>query len=175
MSCGILLREFNTGDQEFPSHFVLRDTTYERLCSLAKAAHRSDRELNPGSHDWEFAFDVSRLNRHPMCWLLQWAGVKQRRPWWALWLLIISALLFILSTVLLMLLVINKPWASWRWAAVLAGYVSVVLLVRLASRRIEERQLERRIENGETLLALLAVWHDDCRNVAVTLKAPQNV
>jgi hypothetical protein len=28
--------EFSTGDPEFPAHFVLRDTTYERLCSLAK-------------------------------------------------------------------------------------------------------------------------------------------
>ena len=79
--------EFNTGDPEVTS-FVLRDTTYERLCALAKTAYRSDLELNPGSHDWEFAFNVTKLSRHPMCWLLQWAGVKQRRPWWDRWLLI---------------------------------------------------------------------------------------
>ena len=84
--------QFNTGDPEFPVYFVPRDTSYERLCSLAKAAHHSDLELNPGSHDWEFAFNVSKLNRHPMCWLLQWPGVKQRRPWWDRWLLIIAAL-----------------------------------------------------------------------------------
>ena len=58
--------EFTIGDPEFPLHFVPRDTTYERLCALAKAAHQSDLELNPGSHDWEFAFNVSKLSRHPM-------------------------------------------------------------------------------------------------------------
>jgi hypothetical protein len=138
--------EFNTGDPECPVSFILRDTTYERLCALAKAAHRSDLELNPRSHGWEFAFNVSKLNRHPMCWLLRWAGVKQRRPWWDRWLLIIAALLFIISTMVLMLLVINEPWALWRWTAVVAGYVSIMVLMYFASRRIEERQLERNIE-----------------------------
>jgi protein-S-isoprenylcysteine O-methyltransferase Ste14 len=46
----------------------------------------------------------------------------------------------------LMILVIGEPWALWRWAAVAAGYVAVVLLTYLASRRIEERQLQRNIE-----------------------------
>src|ERR1700680_3485166 len=138
--------EFNTGDPEFPLYFVPRDTTYERLCALAKAAHRSDLELNPGSPDWEFAFNVSKLSRHPMCWLLQWAGMKQRRPWWERWLLIIAALLFIMSTMPLMLLVVNEPVALWRWTALVAGYVSILLLMYFASRRIEERQLERNIE-----------------------------
>ena len=53
--------EFTAGDPEFPLHFVPRDTTYERLCALAKAAHRSDVELNPGGQDWEFALNVSKL------------------------------------------------------------------------------------------------------------------
>jgi hypothetical protein len=138
--------EFNTGDPEFPLYFVPRDTTYERLCALAKSAHRSDLELNPGSPDWEFAFNVTKLSRHPMCWLLQWAGMKQRRPWWDRWLLIIAALLFIMSTMPLMLLVINEPVAWWSWTAVVAGYISIMLLMYFASRRIEERQLERNIE-----------------------------
>ena len=87
--------EFSTGDPEFPVHFKLRDVTYERLCAVAKAAYRSDREMNPGSPEWEFAFNVSKLNRHPMVWLLQWAGVKQRRPWWDRWLLFAASLLFV--------------------------------------------------------------------------------
>ena len=41
--------EFSTGHPEYPVHFRLRDVTYERLCALAKAAYRSDREMNPGS------------------------------------------------------------------------------------------------------------------------------
>jgi len=33
---------------------------------------------------WDFAFSVTKLNSHPMYWLLQWAGVrvKQSRPLW---------------------------------------------------------------------------------------------
>jgi len=137
---------FIAGDPEFPSYLVPRDTAYERLCALAKVAHRSDLELNSASHDWEFAFNVSKLNRHPMCWLLQWAGVQQRRPWWDRWLLIIAAVIFVISTMVLMLLVINEPWALWRGIAVVAGYVSITLVMYLVSRRIEEQQLERNIE-----------------------------
>jgi len=140
------LPEIVTGDPESPPLFVPRDTTYERLCALAKAAHRNDLELNPASLDWEFAFAVSKLNRHPMCWLLQWAGVKRRRPWWDRWLLLIAALLFIMSTMALMLLAGNEPWSLFQWAGVGAGYIAIMLLTYFASRRIEERQLEQNIE-----------------------------
>jgi hypothetical protein len=140
------LPEFSTGDPEFPMHFKLRDVTYERLCALAKAAYRSDREMNPGSQEWEFAFNVSKLNRHPVCWLLQWAGVKQRRPWWDRWLLAAASLLFVVATIPLMLLVIDRGWVLWRWAIVGAGYIGLLLLVRFVSQRIEERQLEQNIE-----------------------------
>ena len=138
---------FDTGG-EFP--FVPRDTTYERLCALAKTAHRSDIELNPASHDWEFAFNVLKLNRHPMCWLLQWAGVKQRRPWWDRWLLTIAALVFIISTTGLMFLIMNQPRSLLQWTATVAGCSSVIFLTYLASRRIEERQLEQNIERCRT-------------------------
>ena len=63
--------------------------------------------MNPGSPEWEFAFNVSKLNRHPMVWLLQWAGVKQRRPWWDRWLLFAASLLFVIATIPLMLVVID--------------------------------------------------------------------
>jgi hypothetical protein len=108
--------EFSTGDPEFPAHFRLRDTTYERLTTLAKGAYGSDREVNPGSHEWEFAFNVAKLNGHPICWLLQWAGVKQQRPWWDRWLLVAASLLFITASVPLMILVIDRGWVWWRWA-----------------------------------------------------------
>ncbi len=138
--------EFSTSDPEFPVHFELRDITYERLCALAKAAYHCDREMNPRSPEWEFAFNVSKLNRHPMCWLLQWAGVKQRRPRWDRWLLVAASLLFIIATVPLMLLVINRGWVLWRWAIVGAGYIGLVLFMRFVSQRIEERQLKQNIE-----------------------------
>jgi hypothetical protein len=138
--------EFSTGDPEFPVHFKLRDVTYERLCALAKAAYRSDREVNPGSQEWEFAFNVSKLNRHPMAWLLQWAGVKQRRPWWDRWLLVAASLLFVIVTIPLMLVVIDRETVLWRWGILGAGYIGLLLFMRFVSRRIEQRQLEQNIE-----------------------------
>jgi len=133
-------------DPESPPQFVPRDTTYERLCALAKTAHSNDRELNPGSSDWEFAFNVLKLNRHPICWVLQWAGVKQRRPWWDRWLLIAAALLFVVLTLTLMLLVIRQTWSLWRGIVVICGYITIMLMAYLASRRVEERQLCQNIE-----------------------------
>jgi len=50
-------------DAEFPAVLLPRDTAYERLCALAKAAHHIDLRLNPASAiDWEFAAAVSKLN-----------------------------------------------------------------------------------------------------------------
>jgi len=148
--------EFSTGHPEFPLHFAPRNFVYERLCALAKSAYRSDIDLDPGSREWEFALSVSKLNRHPMCWLLQWAGVKQRRPWWDRWLLVAASLLFIIATVPLMLLVIDRGWVLWRWAVVGAGYIGLMLFMRFASRRIEERQLEKNIERCRGASRLVA-------------------
>jgi hypothetical protein len=138
--------EISVGDPENPVHLIPRDTTYERLCALAKAARRNDIQLNPASLDWDFAFAVTKLNHHPLSWLLQWAGVKQRRPWWDRWLLITAAVLFIAATIPLMLLVIDRPWAWWRWTIVITGYVGLVVSMYFAARRIERRQLERNVE-----------------------------
>jgi hypothetical protein len=78
-------------DPEFPPVLIPpRDANYERLIALAKSAYRKDSVLDPASRDWEFAITVLKLNRHPMNWLLQWAGVKQPRPWWDRWLLVIG-------------------------------------------------------------------------------------
>jgi len=137
---------FDTGDPELSIGFVPRDTTYERLCALARAAHRSDVELNPGAKDWQFAFNVSKLNRHPMSWILQWAGVKQQRPWWDRWLLIAAALLWIIATMLLLLLVIDRESVLWRWVVVVAGCIGLMLFMRSVSQRIEDRQLKENIE-----------------------------
>jgi len=135
-----------TGDPESLPMLVPRDATYERLCALAKAARRNDLALNPASLDWEFSFAVLQLNRHPMCWLLQWAGVKQRRPWWDRWLLIVAGLLVVVSAMALVLLAGNQPWTVYKWAGVGAGYVAIMLVMYFVSRRIEERQLEQNVE-----------------------------
>lgn len=59
---------------------VPRNINVERLCELGKAAFQHDRQVNPTSLDWEFAFSVLRLNRHAMAGLLQGVGLKPRRP-----------------------------------------------------------------------------------------------
>jgi hypothetical protein len=82
-----------------------------------------------------------------MVWLLQWAGVKQRRPWWDRWLLFAASLLFVLATIPLMLVVIDRERVLWRWGIVGAGYIGLLLFMRFVSRRLEERQLEQNIEN----------------------------
>jgi hypothetical protein len=61
---------------------VPRNINLERVCALGKAAYLHDRQVNPSSLDWEFAFAVFTLNRHPMGGLLQMAGMKLRRPRW---------------------------------------------------------------------------------------------
>ena len=80
---------------------VPRNINLERVCSPGKAAYQHDRQVNPASLDWEFAFAVFTLGRHPMGGLLQWAGMKLRRPRWDGLLLIVAALLPIGAVVLL--------------------------------------------------------------------------
>ncbi len=90
----------NGSDPESWVVFVPRDTVYERLVALAKAAYRNDIRLNAAlALDWEFALAVTKLNRHPMSWLLDWAGLRVRRPWWDRFLLIAVALVLIFSVV----------------------------------------------------------------------------
>jgi hypothetical protein len=54
---------------------VPRNIDLERVCELGNAAYTHDRHVNPASLDWEFAFAVFALNRHPMRGLLQWTGM----------------------------------------------------------------------------------------------------
>jgi hypothetical protein len=134
-------------DPESPMVLVPRDTEYERLCAVAKLAHHNDLRLNPASIlDWDFAAAVFKLNGHPMSWLLQWAGVKVRRPWWDHWLLIAAALLLIFSVATVAVLAGLKTWTPVRWAGVGAVYIGMLVLLYFASRRIEEWQLKQDIE-----------------------------
>jgi hypothetical protein len=60
--------------------------------------------------------------------------------------LVAASLLFVIATVPLMLIVMDRARALWRWAIVGAGYIGLVLFMRFVSRRIKERQLEQNIE-----------------------------
>lgn len=124
-----------------------RNLTYERLCALAKTANRSDVMLNLGSaRRWEFAAAVLRLNRHPMRWLLDWAGVKVEKPWWDKWLLLFAALLFIAVIIVAMVLAGDEPWSSAKWVALGVVYVLALTLMYFGSRSVENWQLKRRID-----------------------------
>jgi hypothetical protein len=120
-----------------PPALVPRNINLERLCALAKAAYLNDREMNPESLDWEFAFAVFRLNRHPMWGLPQQAGVKYRRPPGDGILLLIASLLFVVAAVMLAFLVGigDEPWTRLQWIEFGLGYSAVVVLMYFGSRR----------------------------------------
>src|SRR3954469_3864972 len=56
---------------EFGANLAPRDLAFEKLVRLAKAVHHYDLKsgTQPAS-DWNFATAVSKLNRHPISWLL---------------------------------------------------------------------------------------------------------
>ena len=138
----------NGSDPESLTIPVPRGTVFERLCALARSARNSDARLTPMSAlDWEFAAAVSKLNHHPISWLLHWAGVKVRRPWWDRWLLVLAALLVIFSGAGILLLAGNPPSTPFRWIGFAAAYIAVLLPIYFASRRLEEWQLKRNIES----------------------------
>jgi hypothetical protein len=141
------LQHAHAAEPEFPAVLVPRDTTYARLCTLAEAAHQHDLQRNRASIPaWEFAAAVSRLNRHPMSCLLKRANVEEPRPWWNQWLRFVAALLFLFSVAAVMLLAGIEPWTRFEWAGIGAGYIAILVVVHLASRRIEEWQLKQTIE-----------------------------
>jgi len=127
-------------DPEAP--LVPRNINLERLCALGKAAFQHDRQVNPASPDWDFAFAVFTLNRHPMGGLLQRAGMKPRRPQWDSLLLIATALLPIVAVVLL---VWNADGPLFQSVGIGMGCVAIMLSMFFASRRIEEQRLQEHI------------------------------
>ncbi len=89
----------NVPDPECPPMLVPRDVAYEWLIALARDARHNDVRVNPASDlEWMCAVAVSKLNRHPMSWLLRWAGMKERKPWWDRPLLVGGSLLRISKT-----------------------------------------------------------------------------
>jgi hypothetical protein len=127
---------------------VPRNVDYERLCALAKDAYLNDGKINPESLDWEFAFGVFRLNRHPMWGLLKQAGLKYRRPRWDGILLVVASLLFVVAEVVLAFVVGlgDEPWTRLQWIEFGFGCGAALFLMYFASRRLEERQLHKEIE-----------------------------
>jgi hypothetical protein len=128
-----------------PVLFVPRDIAYERLCEMAKAALHKDLQQTESSPNWEFAFAVSKLNRHPMCWLLQWAGMKQRRPWWDRPLLVGLAGLLTFATLALIMFAETVRATGLRMSLAVAGGL-MMILAYFAVLHLEERQLKQTVE-----------------------------
>lgn len=145
-----------------PPDLVPRNINLERLCALAKTAYLSERQIHPASLDWEFAFAVFRLNRHPMWGLLQQAGVKYRRPPWDGILLVIASLLFVVAALTLAFLIGlgNGPWTRLQWIEFGLGYSAFVVLMHFGSRRVEEMQLQKEIERCRDSCRLVSAAAD---------------
>jgi hypothetical protein len=143
----VFLPTTNANDPENPPLIVPRDFAYERLIALARDARRNDHRANPASDlEWKFAVAVSSLNRHPISWLLRWAGMKQPRPWWDSLVLIGASILFVVVLVALILFGEIESGTRLRWVGVGIGCIAMLLLLYFASRHIEEWQLMKIIE-----------------------------
>jgi hypothetical protein len=146
---------FNTayeGDSPIP---VLRDIGFERLCNLAKDAHSKDLDARPhGAREWQFAGAVLQAHRHPLSWLLQWAGIRiaKRSARWDRLLLVGTATLVVAVFLLgaLALSVLTDGMGDFRkWTLLIVGgcvYGGLLTLLYFGVRRVESRQQEQTIE-----------------------------
>jgi hypothetical protein len=133
-------------DPEFGSALLPRDLPYERLCSLAKAARDNDvRENGKSTQNWDLAFSIAKLNRHPLAWLLQWAGVRQR-PWWDRWLLVAVGLFAVGSGLGLTVIAAVRGWTTSQLVGVGLLYASILVGVYFGSRKVEEWELTQAAE-----------------------------
>jgi hypothetical protein len=135
-----------SGDPEFPPPMPIpRDLAYERVIALTKEARRYDSQRDSTSdREWRYAASVCKLNRHPMSWLLRWAGIKEQKPWWDRSLLIISAILLTFCLLAFILLGIVN-WTRLGWITAGLGYFAVTFSLYFSCRYVEEWQLRREI------------------------------
>jgi hypothetical protein len=146
---------FNTAYEASWPEPVLRDFRFERLCKLAKDAHSRDIQARPdAAREWEFASAVLEFHRHPMSWLLGWAGIRagKRPARWDLLLLVATAtfvVVLFLVGVLALSIVTDGQKEVWKWTLWVVGacvYSTIITLLYFAVKRLEARQRERNIE-----------------------------
>jgi uncharacterized integral membrane protein len=145
---------FNTASEGSWSTPVLRDFRFERLCKLATLARLHDLQTRPDmACEWGFAVAVLELHRHPMSWLLNWAGIRTgKRPRGDGLLLVTSAafvvVLLLIGAVALSVLTDGQKevwkWTLWIVGACVCG--TFITLLYFAVRRLEVRQQVRNIE-----------------------------
>jgi hypothetical protein len=136
-----------TDPESPPLVSIPRDLAYECLIALAREARRNDRQANPASAvEWKLAYVVSKLNRHPMAWLLEWAGMKEPKPWWDRPVLVVSALLVTGTAVALLVSAEIAGRGPWLWIGVGIAPISMLGVLWLLSRRMQDRHLRGRVE-----------------------------
>lgn len=135
-------------DPELPP-LIPRDLAYETLCTLTKAARLHDLRVRQGAaYEWEFAAAVFKLNRHPMLWVLQWADLKLRRPWWD-GSLLIGAAVVVTSCALALMLYAETRRQSWTWLHWIAfglGCSIIIVCAYLVSREFTDWQIRQTVE-----------------------------
>jgi hypothetical protein len=137
------------GDWGLEIQIPTRDIAYERLCKLAKSAYDLDRNTGAAfATNWEFAASVTKLNHHPAAWLLDWAGVKYRKPWWDHLVLLGLACLVIAAGGGLMLLFELQLLTKLIWAIAAALCVILLAILFRATGRIEDWELRQSIESS---------------------------
>jgi hypothetical protein len=142
---------------------ALRDLPFERLCELAKSAHLHNVRGRPeAEREWAFAAAILRLKRHPMAWLLEWAGIKapKHQARWDRFLLISTALLIVSLFICGVLGVARlaegrdyfQRWILWITAGCVYSAFNTFLF--LAVRRLEVWKLGQDIQKGRCDLAI---------------------
>jgi hypothetical protein len=132
--------------------FSLRDYSFERLCQLAKDAHRHDLETRPSAaSEWKFATAVLQLNNHPMVWLLNWAGMKTKSRWDGCLVITIGSLIvMVLVGGIFMFGTSVPPQREALWLVLMT--VGAALLLYLAGKKNEHWSEERAVERYRCVL-----------------------
>ncbi|MCU1303762.1 MAG: hypothetical protein JWQ87_4046 [Candidatus Sulfotelmatobacter sp.] len=146
---------FNTAYEDSWPTPALRDLRFERLCKLAKLARLDDLQSSPdAAREWEFAAAVLELHRHPMSWLLNWAGIPiGKRPARLDLLFLVATAAFVVVLFLVGVLALSDLTDGkkeiWKWTSWLVGacvYGTIITFLYFAVRRVEVWQRERNIE-----------------------------
>jgi hypothetical protein len=132
---------------------LLRDFSFERLCSLAKDAHRHDLKTSPSAvSEWKFAGAVLDLNNHPIAWLLHWAGIKTRPRWDGCLLVVIATFIVSLFLLGIFATLVSKrgegglllsPIEIICGAALIAIFIVFYISIRKLERWLGRREIEK--------------------------------
>ena len=126
-----------------------RDFQFERLCILAKGAIREDFDLG-SKLNWQFVAAVLKLNRHPMYWLLGWASLKTKEPWWDRLLLWSAGLLFVGGAMWATISTTENAQSTEKtWITIGAAYVIILVALAFALKYFEIWQLKRTIQSSK--------------------------